>query len=287
MRMVAKIETELEFSKVFRQMLARYPDMRTVDPAFKAAPEGVDGVGMNGATRPFLPGVVDGSMPIAFLGQIAECPAFVRGDPRPTPDVLQDMGDNRIGPAVTDNAGDDLTAPLDHAEDDVLVILPHFVVTANKRLVGLDDALGTERAIAVNPSHVFADFMADTPSRLVGHAQLALQFLRGHAVARRGEQEHGVKPLLQGCPGAGKGRPGHRVYVMPAPLADIGRFLAEPMELAVLPALRAVALFAVANLHKMVQAGIVVREAIEELLDVEWLSHCLSPYPSNIGYRST
>ena len=267
--------------------------MSTANATFQLAPESFNGVGMSIAAYPLLGGVIHRQMPVRIFPQsLVGCP-FIGADGRSRLNEFGDVGEQGFDACVWHDAGNDIAAAPDHAEHDGLALgraacealFSTPTPATNVSLVGFH--MARERRITVNLCHVFADFVAHAPSGLVGHAQLALQFLRGHAVARRGEQIHGVKPFLHGRPRARKGCPSHRVNVMPAPLADIGWFLAKPIEFGVLSALWAIPLSAVANRHKVVQAGVVVREAIEKVLDGEWFSHCLSPYPSNIVAKAT
>ena len=101
----------------------------------------------------------------------------------------------------------------------------------------------------------------------VGNAQLALQLLRRDTVASRGEQIHGVKPLLQRRMGLMKRRSDHRVDVVTAPGAGISLLLPDPSEFSMLAALRAINRFAVAKLHKVVRASVVIGELLEKLLN--------------------
>ena len=293
MWLFSKIEPEFKFSEILGKVFTGYPDMSTANTTLQLAPESFNGVGMSIAAYPLLGGVIHRQMPVRIFPQSLVGGPFIGADGRSRLNEFGDVGEQGFDACVWHDAGNDITIPLDHAEYDGLAFGPASrealfstsTPATNVSLIGFH--MTREWGIAVNLCHVLADFVAHAPRSLVGHAQLALQFLRGYAVARRGEQIHGVKPFLHGRPRARKGCPNHRVNVMAAPLAHIGRLLAETMKLGVLPALRAIALFAVANPHKMIEAGVVVREAIEKLLDCEWLSHCLSPYPSNIGYRST
>src|SRR5665648_627817 len=69
--------------------------------------------------------------------------------------------DDRLACTVGQDAGNQVALTLDHAENDVLVPEMHLVFAADERLVDLDSltALAAKRSVAVNPTHVLADFM--------------------------------------------------------------------------------------------------------------------------------
>src|SRR5262245_4958850 len=113
--------------------------------------------------------------------------------------MLNDVRQNGSGTAVLDNTGDNVAATFGHAEHDALVVLSPLVPATNEMLVDLDNgragAVAADRRVAVNDVHVIADAIAHAPSRLVGDAKLALDFLGGDPVPRCAEQEHHVVPL--------------------------------------------------------------------------------------------
>jgi hypothetical protein len=59
-----------------------------------------------------------------------------------------------------------------------------FLPAANKRLVNFD--MAAQRPFMVAVRHEFAEFMAYTPCGFVSDSYLALDFLRGDAMARTG-----------------------------------------------------------------------------------------------------
>ena len=154
----------------------------------------------------------------------------------------------------------DVTGTVEYSRDDS--VAPVFDVAVATKSIDTGTA---KRGVAVNLAHVLADFVANSPRRLVGHGKLALQFLGADTVACRGEQVHGVEPLLQRGTRLLKRRPGHGADLVSAPRAFVNRTLFDAVELARLAALRAFRLIAVADGPKVVQTSVVGREAFEKL----------------------
>gem|GEM_PF-4574585 len=90
------------------------------------------------------------------------------------------------------------------------------------------------------------------------------------------EQVHGIEPFLQRCAAAFKWRSDHRVNVMAAPCALIGKLFGDASKAAMLVALRAIQFKTITNLHQMFQAGVIVWEAFEEIGNCELFGHHLS-----------
>jgi len=250
-------------------MLLRHPDMRTFDGALHASPEAFDAVGVCGAAHIFFLAVIDGPVVVAVAIQGHEATALVCSDARAFGYPGAQMGQNGSAAAVGQHAGNDLAATLHHAQHDGLVILALLVLAADESLVRFDNRLaGTaQRRVTIGIGHVLADFVAYAPSGLVGHAQLALQFLRRNAVPRRGEDEHCVEPLLQRRAGFLEGRPHHRVNVVAA-IARIGGQLRELAERAKLAAFRTCRVIAEAGLEQMLKARLIGRKIREKLLNI-------------------
>src|ERR1700704_2706054 len=96
------------------------------------------------------------------------------------------------------NARHDIAAALDHAKYDSLVILAKPVVAADECFVRLNRLSRTaQRRVTIDVAHIEPDHVTHAPSRLVGHAKLALHFLGGHAVPRLAKQEHDIEPIPQ------------------------------------------------------------------------------------------
>ena len=118
--------------------------------------------------------------------------------------------------------------------------------------------------------------MADAPRAFIRHAKLALKFLSGNAVAGRSEQVRGVKPLLERCVRSPEDRSSHRMDMVPA-VTGVGRHFPEPVERANLAAFGASWFLTKFKPEQIIQAGVVIREAVEKVLNGERLGH---RYPS-------
>ena len=256
-------------------MLATDMDMRSQDRPFEDGPEAFQAVHMHVATRPFLNVMVDRLVTVSEIGKRLVALQAVRADPRTLGDVPVDFGENVLGFPTRDDLGVDLAASLKDAKDHGLAraatILAPALLAADERLVGLDVA--RQRRLAVHQSHVLPDLVPHAERRGVGDAQLALQFLRRDAMSRRGEQVHGVKPLLQRHMRAVEGCSHHRVNVVATPSALIGRLLADAVVFPAFAALRAIKRVAVAHFHQVVKAGVVIREPLKKLENRGCLGH--------------
>ena len=103
--------------------------------------------------------------------------------------------------------------------------------------------------VAVNPSHVLANFVTNSPCGFVSHPRLTLNFLSTQAVAGGAKQKHNIKPRPQRRTGTLERRSGHRVYVVPT-IAGIGRKLLELVKRVYLATVRANGFLAVSGLEK-------------------------------------
>lgn len=115
--------------------------------------------------------------------------------------------------------------------------------------------------------------MADPPRRLVGHAQLALQFLCRNAVPRCREQVHRIEPQLQRRPGLLERRANSRMQVMAAPFTGISALCLDPIPAGRTVTLRADMPGPKPNIEQMLKASFIVRELGEESASGEGLRH--------------
>lgn len=134
------------------------------------------------------------------------------------------------------------------------------------------------RIVTVDLAHVLADFVSHPPSGLVGDAQLPLEFFGRNAMPRRGEQVQRVEPLLERRAGALKWRSDHRMNVIAATGAGIGRVILKACPPAELAALSAFDDIAMADQHQVRQTGVVVREKPHEVVDRESLFRHRAPH---------
>src|SRR5207245_6573288 len=84
-----------------------------------------------------------------------------------------------------------------------------------------------------------ADLVEHAPRGLVGDSKLALKLLRGDSAPSAGHEEDAVEPEAQRRSRVLEDRPGHRVFIVPAELAGVGRAGLYPMMLRHPAALRA------------------------------------------------
>ena len=102
-----------------------------------------------------------------------------------------------------------------------------------------------------------------------------------------GEQVERVEPLRKRRMRPLEGRPLHGANLVAAPLAAIDGALTDAMKLGADATAWAVQRLAVADLHKMIQAGIVVRELLEEFVNRRCLGHARVLLLINMGRAVT
>ena len=189
--------------------------------------------------------------------------------------VRDNVGNEARALHVWHNTGHDRAAAFDHAEYSDFMgrsATATFAraASADHRFVNLNVA--RERSVAVYKAKVLSDLMTHAPCRFVIHGQLALQFFGGNTVAGRGEQVHGVKPLLQGNMGLLERRSHHRVNVV-ATCTGVSRHLRELLKFARIAATGALVIRAKALLEQVLKAGVVVWKKLHEFGDWHGLGH--------------
>ena len=155
--------------------------------------------------------------------------------------ALDVFGDQRLKGSAFDvgnGTGAQYAVTLHHAEHNRLSLgsasreaLDPGLATADVGFIQFDTS--GHRFMVVGLCHELAKFMRHAPRRFVGHAKLALQFLRGHTILAGGKQIHGKEPLLQRGSRLLKGRSHAWVNVMAAMLARIAAALGNPMKLGI------------------------------------------------------
>ena len=204
------IVAKLKLAQILRKMLRTDMDMRAGNAALQLRPEAFDAVDRTAfggnilANRVVDLFVIKAVHPKCEIGR-----KFVGVDDGVTLHGFLDDRHHRADAAIRNDLGDEITPTLDHAEHNRFVgeeALFLRRLATDEGFVDLDlFAKATKRRVTIDLPHVFADFVAHAPSRLVGHAKLALDFLGGNTVPRRAEQEHDVEPIAQRCAGAVKG----------------------------------------------------------------------------------
>lgn len=236
------------------------------------------------APYPLISAVVNAPVGEPEIADLMVAGELVGADRRAGRNVRDQMRFKGPAAHVVYDAGDNVPAPLDHSEHDRLAGSPAsalaWTLPADVGLVGLD--VPTQHGIAVYFCHMLSDLVPHAPRRLISYAKLALEFLGGDSMPRRGEQVHGVEPLLKGRTRVFEQRACHWVDVVAALTAGVGRFLLDFVKLCFLPALGAGRRFSKARMYEVVEAYFVAGEPLEKL---ECRGHWIPPYPLYIGSK--
>lgn len=254
-------------------------DMRATDRTLEHGPECFKRVHVSGAVRIFLAAVVNGQVIVSKVFEDLVRGPFIRADCRSSLDALHNWRDETFAARARNNARPDFSIPFEDAHNNGLALgttaCEAFVLTAPSSadigLINLD-VIG-KRRIAVDVSHIFTDLVRHAKRGRIGHTQLALQLFSGHAMPRRAEQVHGIKPLLQRNVRAMERCADHGVNMMTAPWARISGRLLDANEPAFFSAFRALKRLAVAKFHDVVEARIIVRELLHEIDDGGVIGH--------------
>lgn len=254
-------------------------DVCSPDRPLEHRPKRLKGIHVNVAPSVFLGSVVNHVMVVPEFAKDAIGHPFIRANRGAERNLVQDRRNKRLAGSVWDNLCEQFTVALKDTHDDGLAfgtassetLLLTLAPTTHVGFVNLD--MVGQRRIAVDGAHIFPDLVRYTEGSRIGNAQLALQFLGRNAMARRGEQVHGVKPFLQRRMRPMKGGSDHGVNVMTAPRAGICGHLANAGEPPALAALRTVQAFAVTKLHQVVEAGVVIRELLHKVYDGQMCGH--------------
>lgn len=110
--------------------------------------------------------------------------------------------------------------------------------------------------------HELANFVHHAPSRLIGDADMPLEFQCRHVVAAGGHQEDGKEPRHQRRSGLVEDRSGSRVKLVSAPSARIRTAIFQRVKAIFLRALRACAAVRPSLLKEEIQTRPVVRELL-------------------------
>jgi hypothetical protein len=117
------------------------------------------------------------------------------------PHRIFDDRQQRITATAANDLGYDIAATFQHANHNSLVrkrALAGFDPASNHGFINLNlFGEAAKRMIAVNRSHVFADFVTHAPSGFVRYAKLTFDFLSGNAVAGCAEQKHNMEPVTK------------------------------------------------------------------------------------------
>lgn len=249
-------------------------NMRAIYPALQLCPESFQGIH---ARARFGTGVLTAivvylEVAVARLVNVFVAAHFVRADRCAGQNLAQDQSVHRGLVAAGHDLSDQLAAALQHPDNNRLI--PHISVAlaadraADNCFVDFNEGTGTaKRIVAVKQAHIFADLVTHAPCRLVGHTNLALDFLSCNAVPRRAELKHDKEPVAKACAGPVEWRPGCRIDLMPAILANISPSGRHPIIMRAFSAACAIVTFAVAGAHKVVEAAFLCRKAVLKLAE--------------------
>ena len=239
------------------------------DRPLEHGPEPFQRVYVRVALRPLLAAVIDRGVLITKGAQHAIRTPLVGADARSLRHLPRDFWNEGRAGSIGDDLCVQFAIPLKHSEHDGLAARATTTLSgllaADVGFIGLD--MSGQRRLGIDQPHVLSNQMSHAEGGWVAHAQLALQFLCGDTMSRGRKQVHCVEPLLQRRVRPIKHSSDHREDFKSAPRALIGGVTPDPMKLPVLTALRAVQSFAMAKLHEIVQAGIVIRELLEKVLN--------------------
>ena len=226
-----------------------------LDAVFKPRPKALSDVDVMDTINPLVGRMVDGAVVVTEPRDFSVGGKLVGADSRAGLDVLQDVPLQGLALHVRDYAGHYVAAAFDHSKHYRLARRATAALAARTPSTDIGFVrfdVPAKRRIAVNLGHVFANFVSHAPSRLVSHAKLALEFLRWNAMPGRGEQIHGIEPFLERRARSLEGRSDHRMDVMTAPFARIGRLFGELVELGIAIALWTNRRVAVPQFHQVV-----------------------------------
>src|ERR1043166_7124550 len=181
-------------------MLARHMYMRSADRTLHQRPEAFKAVDVVLTAHPFVFRMIDRAVVIAMPRKLGIGFQFVGADSRTPFHVRENVWLQCRAPHVFDNPSYHVASAFQHSEHNGFAgsttpALASTALAADHCFVCLD--VSRKRRIAVNEAEILAKLMPHAPCRLVVHAKLALQFLRGDTVPRCSEKVHRVEPFLQ------------------------------------------------------------------------------------------
>ena len=251
-------------------MLFRNMNVRGADAAFQVFPKVFQPVHMRAVQDILLFIVANYFMVVSLFAQTIVSDKFVRVRRGTLLDVLLNNWMERFNFAVRHNLGHYLSTALQHPEDNGFV----FRATTAAHAASLSADIGFvnfdfagQRKLAVNFGHVFADFMADAPSRLVGHAKFALQLFSRNTVARSGELVNRQKPKLQRRAAVLEQSADSGMQMMAADTAAKSAFGLQAIPFGLFAAFRAGMALTKAAIKNVLQASLIVRVLGEKLSD--------------------
>lgn len=177
-----------------------------------------------------------------------------------------------------DNAGHQVSTTLNHSQHCCLFGIGSRLTGGDAVLPATNESfvnfnVTAKIAVTVHKTHEFTNFMTDAPCGLVGHVELALEFLGRYAMPSGRKQVDRVEPELQGGAGLFKGSARARVDMMPTKFAAKGGTIGQAIIFGRLPTFHAITAAAIAQIHHVQKARVIVGEFLEKLFDTQFLSH--------------
>jgi len=247
---VTHVVTILKLAQILPKMRPTDMDMCPVNPALQLRPKAFDGIDTGSAWLGIFTGVDHGSRQY----------------------LVKDKGLHILFAPPCDNASDQFTAPLQHSYHSRLIALVTTALARNRAAdVGFINfnrfAKATKRVIAIQRSHIFADFMTHAPRRLVGNADLALNLFGGDTIAGSAEQKDDIEPIAQRRPRSVERRIGCGKDLMAAIFTAVTAARCYPVKMGVLSAFAAVMAITKTGAHKMLKATVFCWKTVLELAD--------------------
>lgn len=241
--------------------------MSAIDRPLKLGPEPLNGVGVDRAAHVFAAAMVHGpvlepeSLGVAIGGK------FVRVERGAGLYVVPEVSEDFSVRETAHRLHVDLAPAFYHADHRCLASSPTATLSgahaANVGFIRLHNTL--ELAGLVVP-HQLANLVGHAPCGLVRDSEVPLQFLRGHAVAGSGHEEHGEEPKFQGGAGLVEDGASGRGHLKAAPRAGIAAAGNHGIEAVLMLAIGASDAVFPAGLEDVFEAGPVIREKGIELL---------------------
>ncbi len=266
--------------------------MGTQNTPFQVRPVTFNRISVMDAVFPLIGVVMNSAMIVSQFRKDSIRHHFIGADSRAFLYVFSNDRQQRFPFNVVDNSSHNITVTLKHTENAGFLGIfrsrttDKFLSSTNIRFINL--YMTGKAIVTVNDSHVFTDFMADTPRTFISHAQLPLEFFSRDSMTSCGKQVHGIEPLLQRGTGFLEWGTDLWTDLIGTPLALINRAFAMTAKRAVLSTIRTVLFLPMTYTHQVIQTAIVIGKAFKKFSNSKVLSHVSLQYcnTSKIVYRS-
>ena len=245
---LSTVETKGVLVQVSLQVMSADAMIDAANPILGQAPKALNRVSVGIARDKDFTRVMDALVLVAHRFQRIVRDIFISKNRAVRHGPLDNVGHQRCGLRIRHDPGDDSAFAFDHAKNGsftspagavMLAFARVFVLlqTTVKTFVSFNLA-GQFRAIVAFVQHR-ANLLEYTPCGFIGDAKLPFQLLRTDSAPRAGHQIHRIEPELQRGGRILEDRAAHRMFVMSAKLAAIGRARRGTMMLGYLLAFRA------------------------------------------------